>query len=115
MHSGFRRFQAACAMGPPQHFLYLRPERQGHGAFLGIFVLTAGAVGVDLQNGFTRFSSDSGVLQNEIMSGDNWLSGKASGGNMARSIMAAKAAASCSGSGAAILSTTSLILNDLMT
>jgi hypothetical protein len=45
---GFLAYAArfrACAAGPPQHFLYFAPERQGQGAFRGIFLLTAGCAG----------------------------------------------------------------------
>jgi hypothetical protein len=40
----------ACAVGPPQHFLYFAPERQGQGAFRGILLLTADSVELRLQN-----------------------------------------------------------------
>jgi len=55
--------------GFPQHFLYLRPERQGHGAFRGIFVERIGWVAAGLQNEFgsadDRSVAVAARLQNE--------------------------------------------------
>src|SRR5271154_2074968 len=59
--------------GPPQHFLYFAPERQGQGALRGTLLLTAELVEWGSQNEVTGLGAGSGVggagaagLQNEV-------------------------------------------------